>query len=147
MPILWSGLEERTPFSYIYWGTIWKLGNTPVKIEKWWKVVCILYSFLLPETKFISLNSNVTNESLLTQSVRISVQGTVRVVRGCGYVENDPPRNEELCMKRSGTHDVQILYCACKGDLCNSVPALTRPSVTVALAVSAIAMLAKTLLL
>lgn len=48
----------------------------------------------------------------------ISVYGVVRVVRGCGYLTDD--RDDKACMKRSGTHDVQALYCACTSDLCNT---------------------------
>lgn len=47
----------------------------------------------------------------------ILVYGKVRVVRGCGYVRD--ARDDGLCMKRSGTHDVQAIYCACTKDLCN----------------------------
>lgn len=45
------------------------------------------------------------------------VYGKIRVVRGCGYVTDDNPRD---CIQRSGTHDVQIQYCTCKGNLCNT---------------------------
>ncbi|CAG9810996.1 unnamed protein product [Chironomus riparius] len=46
------------------------------------------------------------------------VYGKVRVVRGCGYITDD--RDDGTCAKRSGTHDVFALYCACTTDLCNS---------------------------
>jgi hypothetical protein len=46
------------------------------------------------------------------------VYGKVRVVRGCGYITDE--RDDGICMKRSGTHDVFALYCACTTDLCNS---------------------------
>lgn len=47
----------------------------------------------------------------------VLVYGVVRVVRGCGYITDD--RDDKDCMKRSGTHDVHALYCACTSDLCN----------------------------
>lgn len=40
------------------------------------------------------------------------------MVRGCGYITDD--RDDKACVKRSGTHDVQALYCSCTADLCNS---------------------------
>lgn len=46
------------------------------------------------------------------------VYGIERVVRGCGYITDE--RDDKQCMKRSGTHDVHALYCACTNDLCNS---------------------------
>jgi hypothetical protein len=47
-----------------------------------------------------------------------TVEGTVRVIRGCGYIRD--PRDDKECTRRSGTHDVILLYCACSKDLCNS---------------------------
>ncbi|XP_017476920.1 PREDICTED: uncharacterized protein LOC108366938, partial [Rhagoletis zephyria] len=44
--------------------------------------------------------------------------GKVRVVRGCGYIP-DERTDDGLCLKRSGTHDVQAIYCACTAELCN----------------------------
>lgn len=46
------------------------------------------------------------------------VYGVTRVVRGCGYITDE--RDDKSCMKRSGTHDVHALYCACTTDLCNT---------------------------
>lgn len=48
----------------------------------------------------------------------LPVYGVVRVVRGCGYITDE--RDDKQCMKRSGTHDVHALYCACTSDLCNA---------------------------
>lgn len=45
------------------------------------------------------------------------VYGKIRVVRGCGYITDE--RDDRECMKRSGTHDVQAIYCACTTDRCN----------------------------
>jgi hypothetical protein len=41
----------------------------------------------------------------------------VRVTRGCGYIKDH--RDDKECQKRSGTHDVFAVYCACTTDLCN----------------------------
>jgi hypothetical protein len=48
------------------------------------------------------------------------VYGKTRVVRGCGYLTDD--RDDKECVKRSGTHDVFAVYCACTTDLCNDAP-------------------------
>lgn len=46
------------------------------------------------------------------------VYGELRIVRGCGYITD--VRDNKECLKRSGTHDVHALYCACSTDLCNA---------------------------
>ncbi|KAK3923736.1 Protein quiver [Frankliniella fusca] len=46
----------------------------------------------------------------------------VRVVRTCGYIED--AERDGGCVSRSGTHDVNVLYCSCKGNLCNAAPRL-----------------------
>ncbi|KAL1139369.1 hypothetical protein AAG570_006353 [Ranatra chinensis] len=64
------------------------------------------------------------------------VQGKIRIVRGCGYIE-DSYKNEKQCLYRSGTHDVNMHYCSCTGNLCNTasekiVPMLTLGIITMA---------------
>ncbi|RZC34232.1 uncharacterized protein BDFB_009917 [Asbolus verrucosus] len=50
--------------------------------------------------------------------VFFSVQGNLRVIRGCGYI---PDKNDDKqCLLRTGTHDVHVRYCSCKGNLCNT---------------------------
>lgn len=51
-----------------------------------------------------------------------SVYGVTRVVRGCGYIRDE--RDDKDCVKRSGTHDVQALYCACSTEKCNNGPTI-----------------------
>ncbi|XP_054261525.1 uncharacterized protein LOC128985851 [Macrosteles quadrilineatus] len=65
------------------------------------------------------------------------VYGKIRVVRSCGFIE-DPDREEKSCVRRSGTHDVQMLYCACKGDICNPASTTIAPGLLMVLAMSAI---------
>ncbi|EEB18835.1 conserved hypothetical protein [Pediculus humanus corporis] len=57
-------------------------------------------------------------EAKLCRKIVQKIQGHVRVVRSCGYIE-DPLRDDQECAKRSGTHDIQVDYCSCTGDLCN----------------------------
>lgn len=57
-------------------------------------------------------------QATLCRKTKQKVYGIERVVRGCGYITDD--RDDKSCMKRSGTHDVQALYCACTTDLCNA---------------------------
>nr|CAD7256000.1 unnamed protein product [Timema shepardi] len=52
------------------------------------------------------------------------VYGKVRVVRGCGYIEETSDRG---CIRRAGTHDVMANYCSCKEDLCNAANRIQRP--------------------
>lgn len=65
------------------------------------------------------------------------VSEKVRVIRTCGYIED--AERDGGCVSRSGTHDVTVNYCSCKGNLCNaattSSPALL-PGLVTALLVS-----------
>uniref|UniRef100_W8C743 Uncharacterized protein n=1 Tax=Ceratitis capitata TaxID=7213 RepID=W8C743_CERCA len=56
-------------------------------------------------------------QPVLCRKTTQKVYGKVRVVRGCGYITDKS--DDGLCLKRSGTHDVQAIYCACTGELCN----------------------------
>ncbi|BES87279.1 Hypothetical protein NTJ_00082 [Nesidiocoris tenuis] len=51
------------------------------------------------------------------------VYGKVRVVRSCGYLEDDY-LNEKKCLYRSGTYNVYNTYCSCTGHLCNAATSL-----------------------
>uniref|UniRef100_A0A1A9VMC8 Uncharacterized protein n=1 Tax=Glossina austeni TaxID=7395 RepID=A0A1A9VMC8_GLOAU len=55
---------------------------------------------------------------ILCRKTTQKVYGKVRIVRGCGYIPDERTDDGE-CLKRSGTHDVQAIYCACTNDLCN----------------------------
>lgn len=53
--------------------------------------------------------------------------GKVRVIRGCGYIKDDIKNAEkdddkQKCLKRSGTFEVQSLFCSCDTDECNAAP-------------------------
>lgn len=67
---------------------------------------------------------------LLNHSLFFTVYGKTRVVRSCGFIE-DHERDGKACVQRSGTHDVHILYCACKGDICNPATHLTASAIAV----------------
>lgn len=62
------------------------------------------------------LTYNVTNGTLLL--LLLAVYGKVRIVRDCGYITDE--RDDKECVKRSGTHDVQVHYCSCTSSECNS---------------------------
>lgn len=58
------------------------------------------------------------------------VFGKVRVIRGCGYIkdevvpeaEKEKGEDQQKCRKRSGTFEVQSLFCNCDTDECNAAP-------------------------
>jgi len=76
-----------------------------------------------------------TDEGRANEMVSVAVQGKTKIVRRCGYIE-DPVRDDKACSQRSGTHDVSVIYCSCKGDLCNGAPARFSPNVNLVLAAS-----------
>ncbi|XP_076239682.1 UPAR/Ly6 domain-containing protein crok [Calliopsis andreniformis] len=62
-------------------------------------------------------------EPTICRKITQKVYGKIRVVRGCGYLTDE--RDNSECLSRSGTHDVQAIYCSCTGDLCNSAESRT----------------------
>lgn len=63
-------------------------------------------------------------QPVLCRKTTQKIYGKVRVVRGCGYIPDE--RDDEECMKRLGTHDVQAVYCACTTDLCNNAESIFK---------------------
>lgn len=55
----------------------------------------------------------------LCRKIVQKVYGKLRYIRTCGYVGDVSPEDGKLCVQRSGTYEVNVQYCACKGDLCN----------------------------
>ena len=53
------------------------------------------------------------------RSIFFSVRGKTRTVRSCGYV-GEPTKDGKYCFTRAGTHEVQITYCSCAGEFCNT---------------------------
>jgi len=48
------------------------------------------------------------------------VQEELRIIRGCGWVENFGFVKDRTCFNRAGTHQVQMLHCVCSTDGCNT---------------------------
>jgi len=84
------------------------------------KVNCSLLEPLehLPDAKPMMCRKNVQK-----------VYGKTRIVRGCGYVEDDNLNGK--CLYRSGTHNVLVEYCSCTGDLCNTANNIQQASLLV----------------
>lgn len=71
----------------------------------------------------------IEEEATLCRKITQKVYGKVRVYRGCGYLKEE--RDDKECVKRSGTHDVFAVYCACTTDLCNgAVPVHSATTIT-----------------
>lgn len=72
---------------------------------------------------------NSTLKPILCRKTVQRVDGKVRVVRGCGYIPDK--RDDKECVRRSGTYNVQVTYCACKKSFCNGAHSqLTNPSIS-----------------
>ncbi|GLV42800.1 uncharacterized protein CBL_03540 [Carabus blaptoides fortunei] len=61
------------------------------------------------------LGPNITS-TICRKNVQ-KVYGKIRIVRACGYITDE--RDDKECVKRSGTHDVQVNYCSCTTAECN----------------------------
>ncbi|PSN30397.1 hypothetical protein C0J52_24568, partial [Blattella germanica] len=83
-------------------------------------------------------------ESTMCRKIVQKVYGKIRVVRGCGYVSDISHR---ACIQRSGTHDVQVQYCSCKGNLCNTGVRQQSTTISHSVLLAAAASLASTSLL
>eukprot|EP00094_Tigriopus_californicus_P004977 TCALIF_04793-PA protein Name:"Similar to qvr Protein quiver (Drosophila pseudoobscura pseudoobscura)" AED:0.18 eAED:0.18 QI:20/0.5/0.4/0.8/0.5/0.4/5/839/158 len=55
----------------------------------------------------------------------VDFEGDVRVVRGCGWLENIDSLKDRECFNRAGTNQIQVYHCICKEDGCNSAKSLT----------------------
>ncbi|XP_059489063.1 uncharacterized protein LOC132204530 [Neocloeon triangulifer] len=79
----------------------------------------------------------------LCRKISQKVNGLHRTVRSCGYL---PAEDNKLgCIMRSGTYEVNVVYCACQGDLCND-GFRAAPAAPLALAAAAAALVARNLL-
>ncbi|GBP18571.1 hypothetical protein EVAR_14340_1 [Eumeta japonica] len=71
-------------------------------------------------------------ESTICRSIKMEINGKVRIVRKCGYIV-DPAPEESSCQRRSGFHEMYVTYCACDTDLCNRADAAAGPAMTLTL--------------
>ncbi|XP_063377487.1 uncharacterized protein LOC134664672 [Cydia fagiglandana] len=60
------------------------------------------------------------SEPTICRSIKMEIYGKVRVVRQCGYIEDEV--NEKNCQRRPGNGDLFVTYCSCNTDLCNQAP-------------------------
>jgi len=51
-----------------------------------------------------------------------------RIVRGCGWIEDDTTDGE--CVRRAGTYSILVEYCSCRGDGCNGATGLSTSTLT-----------------
>ncbi|KAG4067694.1 hypothetical protein HA402_005466 [Bradysia odoriphaga] len=67
----------------------------------------------------------------ICRKITQKIFGKVRVIRSCGYIkdqiqtENEKEKADDTkqkCRKRSGTFEVQSLFCNCDTDECNAAP-------------------------
>ncbi|CAH2105249.1 unnamed protein product [Euphydryas editha] len=59
-------------------------------------------------------------ESTFCRVIKMEIYGNVRIVRECGYLEEES--GEHTCRRQTGNGDVFVTYCTCNTDLCNGAP-------------------------
>jgi len=47
-----------------------------------------------------------------------------RIVRSCGWIENEGTMKDRTCFTRTGTYQVMVTHCVCKDDGCNASSSL-----------------------
>ena len=53
------------------------------------------------------------------------VQGEIRVIRSCGWLDSSAEDGGASCFKGSGSQDVFKNFCTCSSDGCNGASTLT----------------------
>jgi len=72
------------------------------------------------------------------------VEEETRTIRSCGWLPNPESMKDRDCFTRTGTHQVMVYHCVCKGDACNSVTQ-TSAVFSLLLALSSITLLVSSL--
>jgi len=67
---------------------------------------------------------NLNGEAKYCRKIIQNIEGVERTIRGCGWLD-EPMYKPGECYYRTGTNDIQLTYCYCEGDQCNSGKALT----------------------
>ncbi|CAG9559535.1 unnamed protein product [Danaus chrysippus] len=57
-------------------------------------------------------------EPTFCRVIKMEIYGKVRIVRQCGFLEED--NGEHTCKKQTGNGEVYTTYCSCDTDLCNA---------------------------
>ena len=60
----------------------------------------------------------------VTYLVYFTVNGKLRVIRSCGWLNSTHEDDGKSCFQRSGSQDVYITHCTCFGDGCNGSSSL-----------------------
>ncbi|CAG9763315.1 unnamed protein product [Ceutorhynchus assimilis] len=63
------------------------------------------------------LHPNQKLKPTVCRKIVQKVEGYKRVIRECGYIQDK--RDDKDCVRRTGTINVEVHYCACTGSLCN----------------------------
>ncbi|CAG9855565.1 unnamed protein product [Phyllotreta striolata] len=71
-----------------------------------------------PEHLIDPVDPNRKLEPKLCRKIVQKVQGKIRVIRSCGYIEDR--HDDKKCFKRTGTKDVEVHFCSCTKSLCNA---------------------------
>jgi len=62
------------------------------------------------------------------------VENEERIIRSCGWLPNTESMKDRECFTRTGTHQVMVYHCVCRGDGCNSGMMITISTASIMLA-------------
>ena len=68
---------------------------------------------------------------VLLAALFCSVNGKVRVVRSCGWLNSTNEDEGASCFKRSGSQDVYITHCTCNTDGCNGATSVLPTAILI----------------
>lgn len=82
------------------------------------------HSIALVDCSQMSYSHLSVKEATLCRKTTQRVQGKLRVVRSCGWLNSTHEDDGRSCFQRSGSQDVYLTHCTCFGDGCNGTSAL-----------------------
>lgn len=56
-----------------------------------------------------------------------TINGNVRIRRSCGWLPNPESFKDRDCFTKTGTFQVMVYHCVCKGDACNFASSFSAP--------------------
>lgn len=83
-----------------------------------------LHSFFFFFSCFIVQLPCLTHFSIFFFSYAVPVNGKLRVVRSCGWLNSTHEDDGRSCFQRSGSQDVYLTHCTCFTDGCNGSSSL-----------------------
>lgn len=88
------------------------------------------HSIALVDCSQISYSHLNVKEATLCRKTTQTVNGKLRVIRSCGWLNSTHEDDGKSCFQRSGSQDVYITHCTCFSDGCNGSSSIVGSALT-----------------